>query len=249
MSPADWKYDSAAASREPFPTTHWNVVLLAGEAASPRAAEALDALCQIYWYPLYAYLRRLGYSPQNARETAQGFFARLHEKNGLQSVDCGKGKLRCFLLASLNHFLANERGRANPVALNGAPAPVSVHGQDAENRYLNEAPSELTPERLFERQWAVAVLDRALGRLRDEFGASGKSRDFALLKPFLTSEAAESAYGPVAQELNLSAGSITLAAQRMRQRYQQLVRAEIADTVASTADIDDEMRWLRTAFG
>jgi RNA polymerase sigma-70 factor (ECF subfamily) len=107
----------------------------------------------------------------------------------------------------------------------------------------------LTPERLFERQWAVAVLDRALGRLRDEFGASGKSRDFALLKPFLTSEAAESAYGPVAQELNLSAGSITLAAQRMRQRYQQLVRAEIADTVASTADIDDEMRWLRTAFG
>ena len=247
MSPSEWKYD-ATPGIEQFCTTLWNVVLLEGEAGSPRAAEALEQLCRTYWYPLYAYLRRLSYGPQDAQNLTEDFFARLRGKNVGATADRRNGKFRSFLLASLNHFLAYEKDRVNEARHAGSPMPISIEGRDAENRYLQEPLPDLSPDRIFERQWALAVLERALTRLREEYGRAGNTRHFTVLKKFLTSDADDKALGRVAEELNASAGSIAATVHRMRQRYRELVRAEIADTVAGTGDIDDETRWLAAAL-
>ena len=248
MPATEWKYELSPGGVEQFCTTHWSVVLLAGKQASPLATEALEKLCRIYWYPLYAYLRRLSYGSHDAQDLTQGFFARLLETNFLESVERRKGKFRSFLLASLNHFLAHERDQADAATRGGGQAPISLVEQDAENRYLHEPQSDLSPERIFERQWALAVLARGLARLREEHAAAGKARLFDRLKGFLASDTYEGAYGPVAEELNVSGGSVAVAVHRMRQRYRELVRAEIADTVAGTGDIDDEARWLAAAL-
>jgi RNA polymerase sigma-70 factor (ECF subfamily) len=247
MLPSEWKYD-ATPGIEQFSTTLWNVVLLAGEEASPRAAEALEQLCRTYGYPLYAYLRRLSYGPQDAQNLTEGFFARLLGNNVGATADRRKGKFRPFLLASLNHFLAYEKDRAHEAKHTGSQVPISLEAQDAENRYLQEPLPDLSPERIFERQWALAVLERALARLREEYASARNTRHFAVLKKFLTSDAGDRAYGRVAEELTVSAGSITVTVHRMRQRYRELVRGEIADTVAGTGDIDDETRWLVAAL-
>jgi DNA-directed RNA polymerase specialized sigma24 family protein len=247
MSPPEWKYD-ATPGVEQFCTTLWNVVLLEGDAASPRAAEALERLCRTYCYPLYAYLRRLSYGPQDAQNLTEGFFARLLGNNVGATADRRKGKFRPFLLASLNHFLAYEKDRAHEAKHTGSQVPISLEAPDAENRYLQEPLPDLSPERIFERQWALAVLERALARLREEYASAGNTRHFAVLKKFLTSEAGDKAYGRVAEELTVSAGSIAVTVHRMRQRYRELVRGEIADTVAGTGDIDDETRWLVAAL-
>src|SRR6266568_706187 len=161
MSPSEWKY-VATPGVEQFCTTRWNVVLLAGEEVSPRAGEALEQLCRTYWYPLYAYLRRLGYGPQDAQNLTEGFCARLLGKNVGATADRRNGKFRSFLLPSLNHFLAYEKDRANEVNHTGGQVPISIEARDAENRYLQEPLPDLSPERIFERQWALAVLERAL---------------------------------------------------------------------------------------
>src|SRR2546425_220697 len=161
MSPSEWKYD-ATPGIEQFCTTLWNVVLLEGEAGSPRAAEAFEQLCRTYWYPLYAYLRRLSYGPQDAQNLTEGFFARLLGKSVGAAADGRKGKFRSFVLASLNHFLAYERDWANDAKHTGGQGPISIEARDAECRYLQEALSDLSPERIFERQLAIAVLERAL---------------------------------------------------------------------------------------
>jgi len=223
-------------------------VLLEGEAASPRAIGALEQLCRTYWYPLYAYLRRLSYGPQDAQNLTEGFFARLLGEKVGATADRRNGKFRSFLLASLNHFLAYERDRANEVNHAGGQVPFSIEARDAENRYLQEPLPDLSPERIFERQWALAVLERALVRLRKEHASAGNTRPFAVLKKFLTSDAGEKAFERVAEDLNVSAGAIAVTVHRMRQRYRELVRAEIADTVAGTGDIDDETRWLVSAL-
>ena len=222
--------------------------MLAGDPASPRATDALERLCRTYWYPLYAYVRRSGYGAHDAQDLTQGFFARLLEKNFLESVDRRKGRFRSFLLASLNHFLANERDYANAVKRGGGQIPISLDEEAAENRYLKEPSLDLSPEKIFERQWALAVLERALGRLREEFDATGKTRHFDLLKPFLTSDTRDGAYDPIATQLNVSPGSVAVSVHRMRQRYRELARAEIADTVASPTDIDDEIRAMFAAL-
>ena len=247
MSPAEWKY-VATPGVEQFGTTRWNVVLLAGEEASPRAAVALEQLCRTYWYPLYAYLRRLSYGPQDAHNLTEGFFARLLGKNPGAAVDGRKGKFRSFVLASLHHFLAYERDRANDAKHTGNQVPTLIEARDAECRYLQEPLPDLSPDRIFERQWAITVLERALARLREEQATAGNTRHFAMLKKFLTSDAGDKAYGRVAEELNVPAGSVAVTVHRMRQRYRELVRAEIADTVAGTGDIDDETRWLVAAL-
>ena len=242
MSPPEWKY-VATSGLEQFGTTRWNVVLLDGAEASPRAAQALEQLCRTYWYPLYAYLRRLSYSPQDAHHLTERFIARLLGKSVGTTLDGRKGKFRLFALASLNHFLAYERDREND-----HPVPVPIEARDAECRFLQEALPGLSPERDFERQWAIAVLEWALARLRYEHERAGNTRHFAMLKKFLTSDVGEKACARVAEELNVSAASIEASVHRMRQRYRELVRAEIADTVAGTGDIDDETRWLATAL-
>src|SRR6185503_15019375 len=151
---------------------------------------------------------------------------------------------RSFLLASLNHFLAYERDEANEVNPNGGPSPFPIAAQDAESRYLDEPRPDLSPERIFERHWALAVLERALVRMREEYATAGNARHFELLKKFLTNDPGHKARGGVAEELNVSAGSVDATLQRMRLRYRELVRGEIADTVAGSGDIDEETRWL-----
>ena len=243
MSPPEWKY-YPTLGLEQFSTTRWNVVLLAGNEASPRAAEALEQLCRTHWYPLYAYLRRLSYGPQDAQRLTEGFFARLLGKTPGALADRQNGRFRSFLLASLNHFLAYERDEANEVNPNGGPSPFPIAAQDAESRYLDEPRPDLSPERIFERHWALAVLERALVRMREEYATAGNARHFELLKKFLTNDPGHKVRGGVAEELNVSAGSVDATLQRMRLRYRELVRGEIADTVAGSGDIDEETRWL-----
>ena len=248
MSPAEAPLEFFPSNVEQFCTTHWSVVLLAGEESSLRSSEALEKLCRTYWYPLYAYVRRLSYSPHDAQDLTQGFFARLLEKRFLESVDRRKGKFRSFLLASLNHFLANERDRDNALKRGGGTLHISLDEQNAESRYLQTPQSDLSPERIFERQWALAILEQALTRLREEYVSSGNARHFELLKAFLTSDTSDGAYGPVAEQLQVSPGSVAVAVHRVRHRYRELVRTEIADTVASPGDIDEEMRSLFAAL-
>jgi RNA polymerase sigma-70 factor (ECF subfamily) len=247
MSPSQWKYD-ATPGLEQFSTTRWNVVLLAGDDGSPRSDEALEQLCRSYWYPLYAYLRRMSYGPQDALNLTERFFARLLRESFGAAAERGKGKFRSFLLLSLNHFLAHERERANDANPSGGQALISIDAREAESRYLQELLPDLSPERIFERQWALAVLERALARLREQHASAGNARHFAALKGFLTSDAGDKAFGRVAEELNVAPASIAVTVHRMRQRYRELVRAEIADTVAGTGDIDAETRWLVAAL-
>ena len=247
MSPSEWKYE-ATPGLEQFCTTRWNVVLLAGEETSARAAEALEQLCLTFWYPPYAYLRRLSYGPHDAQQITERFFARLLEKGPGAPSDRRNVRFRSHLLASLNYFLAYERDRANETEHAGRPIPVSIEARDAESRYLQGPPPDLSPERTFERQWALVVLERALARMREEYASAGNSRLFDVLKRFLTNDAGEKACGGMAEELNVAAESIKATVHRMRQRYRELVRGVIADTVAGSGDIDDETRWLVSAL-
>jgi RNA polymerase sigma-70 factor (ECF subfamily) len=248
MSPPEWKY-YPTVGLEQFSTTRWNVVLLAGSEASPRAAEALEQLCRTHWYPLYAYLRHLSYGPQDAQRLTEGFFARLLGKNPGALADRGKGRFRSFLLASLNHFLAYERDGAIEANHAGGSPPFSIAAQDAESRHLHEPLPDLSPDRVFERQWALGVLELALARLRHEYATTGNTRQFELLKKFMTNDPEPKAHGEAAAELNVSASSLDATIQRLRQRYRELVRGEIADTVAGSSDIDEETRWLVATLG
>ena len=226
-----------------FTTTHWSVVLTARQGASPEADAALERLCRAYWYPLYAYVRQ-GHSPHDAQDLTQEFFARLLEKNYLASVDREKGKFRSFLLASLNHFLANERDRANAAKRGGGRVLISLDETVAEDLYRLEPSSNLSPEKDFEKRWAVALLDQAFVKVRDEFVAAGKGQIFERLKMFLADATGCGDYAALTAELGMSANAIAVVVRRMRQRYRELVRAEIANTVASPDEIDDEMGHL-----
>src|SRR5262245_35057109 len=174
-----------------FTTTHWSVVMLAGDAASPQATAALETLCQTYWLPLYSYIRRQGYGPHDAQDLAQGFFARLLRMNSLASVGSQKGKFRTFLLAALNHFLSDERDHARAEKRGGGKNLISLDESRAEERYLEVPAPDLTPEKLYDRRWALTVMEQALGRLRKEYGATGKAAVFEQLSGFLSREAGQ----------------------------------------------------------
>ena len=227
-----------------FTTTHWSVVLSAREPALPQAIQALETLFLTYWYPLYAYVRGRGYAAQDAQDLTQEFLAGMLTANGLASVDRRKGRFRSFLLASLNHFLANERDRAHAAKRGGCAKMLSLDDQRAETRYALEASSNLTPERIYERQWALTLLERALGRLRDEFTTDGKGRQFDCLKDFLYCEERERSYGEVGSALGLKPSAVASAVYRLRQRFRKLVREEVAQTVSSPGELEDELRWL-----
>ena len=228
-----------------FATTHWSVVLAAAKGESATGAiEALEELCRVYWYPLYAYIRWDGHSPEDAQDLAQGFFARLLEKNYLESVHPDKGKFRSFLLACLNHFMANERDRAQALKRGGETVFVPFETDAAEGKYDLEPQDSLTPAMIFERRWALAVLERALERLRTEFARSGRIEQFERLKVFLEGDGQRGDYREVARELKVSPGAVAMAVHRLRHRYRDLVRAEVANTVGSTEDLEEEMRFL-----
>jgi len=232
-----------------FATTHWSVVLTAGAGSSADAQAALETLCRTYWYPLYAYIRRRGYSPHDAQDLAQGFFARLLARNDLAQVHPQKGKFRSFLLASLQHFLADEWDKASADKRGGQATILSLDEPIAEHRYQQEPASELSPERIYDRRWALTVLDRAQASLKAEFAVDGKSDLFEALKIFLSGEKHVQTHAQVAAHLGKSSDAVRCAVQRLRHRYGELIRAEVAHTVASPIDVDEEIRYLLAVIG
>jgi RNA polymerase sigma-70 factor (ECF subfamily) len=227
-----------------FATTHWSVVLAARESDASQAAAALEKLCRTYWYPLYAYVRRKGYGAEDAQDLTQEFFARLLARNFLNVADRNKGKFRSFLLGSLEHFLAREWTRAHAQKRGGGKAVFSLDELNAENRYLLEPADELTADKIFDRRWATTLLDQAMSRLREECAAGGKGDLFEKAQNYLAGEKGEASYAEIAAALNMSEGAVKVAVHRLRQRYGELVRAEIAQTVAISEEADEELRYL-----
>jgi DNA-directed RNA polymerase specialized sigma24 family protein len=232
-----------------FATTHWSVVLAAGDVQSPQSNQALETLCRTYWYPLYAFVRRQGHSPPDAEDLLQGFFARFLEKHFLEDVDQTKGRFRSFLLAALKHYLANEWDKTKAVRRGGRVEFLSLEGEVAESRYWEEPASGLTAEKLYEQRWAYELLERVMERLQREFELSGKTPLFEALKGFLVGDSQGASYADMAAQHGLSEGALKKRAQRMRQRYERLLREEIAHTVAQPEDIEDEIRYLFTVVG
>jgi DNA-directed RNA polymerase specialized sigma24 family protein len=227
-----------------FATTHWSVVVDAGCADSPNASRAMASLCQTYWYPLYAYVRRKGYNAADAQDLTQEFFARLLARNYLNVADRNRGKFRSFLLGSLEHFLAREWTKAHAQKRGGGQAIFSLDEVDAENRYLLEPAHELTPEKIFDRRWATTLLEQAMARLHKDYEADHKGDLFARLEVFLTGNAPETSYAEIAASLDMTEGALKVAVHRLRQRYGELVRAEIAQTVVALETIDEELQYL-----
>lgn len=228
----------------PFVTTHWSAVLSAGRSDSTRAQAALAGLCETYWYPLYVYVRRRGYGPEDAQDLTQEFFARLLEHNWLAQADRQRGRFRTFLLAALSHFLANEWDKARAQKRGGTVQMVALQLDTAETRYGHEPPDPLTPEQSFERRWALALLDRVLTLLQTENNAPEKRESFETLKPCLLGDREHQPYALLATKLGLTEGAVKVAVHRLRQRYRQLLREEIAHTVATPAEVGEELRYL-----
>jgi RNA polymerase sigma-70 factor (ECF subfamily) len=234
---------SETAHASEFSTTHWSVVLAAGGASSPPAVSALEELCRRYWYPLYAYVRRQGHGPQDAQDLTQAFFTRLLEQNSLRLADPNRGRFRSFLLVSLKHFLISEWHRAQAERRGGGAAFVPWEAGEPERLYAAELPAR-DAECLFDKRWAVAVLDRGLGALRAECHAAGREGAFESLKAFISGETATRSQAEVARELGMTEGAVAVMTHRLRVRFRELLRGEIAQTVAASADIDDELRYL-----
>lgn len=227
-----------------FATTHWSVVLAAGHATDTNASEALEQLCCCYWYPIYAYIRRHGYSPQDAEDLTQEFFARLLARNDLARADPHKGRFRSFLLGAVNHLLCDERDRSLRLKRGGGQRPISFDEGAAEDRYRLEPADAHTPERVFERAWVTTLLDGAARRLRDEYLAKGKAELYEHLTHFRQDAPGHQNYAELGARLGLSESAVKSAVWRFRRRHHQLVREEIAQTVADPAHIDDEIRYL-----
>jgi len=230
--------------RDYFSATRWTVVRNAARSDTTRARAALGGLCQTYWYPLYAYVRRRGYSAADAEDLTQGYFARLLALDSLAAVSREKGKFRSFLLAGLNHFLSDERDRAH-AQKRDARRTISLDTESGETRYRHEPADTQTPERLFERQWALTLLETVVKRLHAEHEAAGKGPLFMTLRFAITGDRHALPYAGLAAGLGMSEEAVRTTVHRLRQRYRQLLREEIAHTVASEAEIDEELRHLR----
>ena len=243
MFPAGEESGALVPQRVEFNTTHWSVVL-AVRGQSEEAQEALEKLCRIYWYPLYAFVRRQGHSPGDAEDLIQGFFARLLQRRDLETVQRERGRFRSYLLVSLKHFVLNEQLRARAEKRGGRHSFISLDEVEAEKKFGQEPVDKSTPERIFERRWAMALLDKVLERLRNEYEATDRLSLFESLRGFLSDEPAEQSQAQIGAKLGLSTGAVKQAVRRMRQRYRELLREEVANTVATAADIDDEVRHL-----
>lgn len=229
-----------------FAQTRWSMVVAAADRGS-QGQEALEHLCAAYWYPLYAFVRRQGKSAHDAQDLTQGFFARLLAKNDLTAVDRAKGKFRSFLLAALQHYLANEWDRAQAQKRGGGTVLLSIDDAEAERRYHEEPAAQITAEQLFDRRWALTLLDRVLARLSAEMQEAGRAAQFEALKFSLTGEIG-APYVEIAQRLGTTEGALKVSIHRLRDRYRALLRAEIAETVGGDADVDEELRQLYSAL-
>jgi RNA polymerase sigma-70 factor (ECF subfamily) len=231
-----------------FATTRWSLVAAAQDPAAPESRQALADLCTAYWYPVYAYVRRRGHDHHQAQDLTQAFFARLLETNDLADADRTRGRFRSFLLTACQHFLANQHDHANAKKRGGGRSHVALDFADADQRYSHEPAHDDTPERLFDRRWALDLLDRALAELRTEYEESGRGKLFAALKGTLTG-GAEEGYAELARALDMTEGAVKVAVHRLRQRYRDRLRAAIAETVERPEDVDDEVRDLFAALG
>jgi RNA polymerase sigma factor (sigma-70 family) len=227
-----------------FASTRWTVVLSAGDPTSPHAAAALEALCRAYWYPLYAFVRRSGHSPPDAEDLTQEFFARLLEHNWIAHADRHKGRFRSFLLMAMKRFLAKEWDKARTLKRGGQVRLVPLQLDAAETRYTREPADTRTPEQLFEKQWALTLLKSVLSRLREDYARDGKGALFHALEPCLIGSRDTQPYAALGAELGMTEGTARVAVCRLRERYRERLKAEIAHTVASPAEVDEELRHL-----
>ncbi len=253
LNPPDVWRTSPSPKTARFATTHWSVVRAAGHPASPGYRQALETLCKTYWFPLYAYMRRHGYERHDAEDYTQEFFTRLLDKHALRVADPKQGRFRSFLLAALKHFLANERDRIRAKKRGGGRKALSLDFEDAEGKYALVAPAfagvdRLSPDKLFERSWALTVLDQVMAQLQAEMAGAGKQRLFEHLKGYLTGDIAPVSYSEMAGKLDMTEGAVKVAVHRLRKRYRQLLRDQIAQTVSSEDQIQQEIRDLLTAL-
>jgi RNA polymerase sigma-70 factor (ECF subfamily) len=239
---------SSCAPGDIFATTHWTVVLAAGQRHTPQSDSALEELCRTYWFPLYAYVRRRGHAKADAEDLVQAFFARLLGKNFLAGVGSEKGKFRAFLLAALKHFLANEWDKSQAQKRGGGEIPLSLDWQTADTKFQVAATNEPSPDKAFDREWALALLAKVIERLQKECEVDGKAKLFEQLKMFLMAGGSNSAQSEVSKSLGMEEGAVRVAIHRLRKRYRVLLRDEIAQTVADESQVDAEMRALFGAF-
>jgi len=232
--------------KTPFLTTQWSLVLSAGTKQSPQSQGALATLCERYWYPLYSFLRRRGYECEDARDLTQAYFVHVLEKGVFGRAHPARGRFRSFLLTSLKNFAANEYNRKTARKRGGGAFVLPLEFETAEGRFQIEPATEQTPETIFDRQWALAVLDRVFARLREE-GLRGKPDQFEQLKGYLTGDDGKRSYAETAAALGMSDGAVRVAVHRLRRRFREIMRDEIAQTVARLEDIEDEIRYLRAA--
>jgi len=232
-----------------FATTHWSVVLNAGcDDSSPQALMAIEKLARAYWYPLYAYIRRRGHDAHAAEDVTQEFFVRVINTNFFARADRNKGRFRSWLLGAMNHFLAHEWEKARTQKRGGGTALISLDEAQANERYERNLVSECAPETLFDRQWAFTVLDRAAARLREGYVADGRPEIYECLKAFISGSGVAPTYAEAAVALGLSESAVKSAIHRLRQRFQELIREEVAETVSTPADLDEELRYLLAAI-
>ncbi len=248
MSPSGPIEAGASAGDGQFTATHWSMVLLAGQTQAPQAEAALESLCRTYWNPLYAYVRRQGHSAHDAQDLTQEFFARLLAKKYLKLATRERGRFRSFLLKSLKHFLVNEWKRGQSQKRGGGREVFSLDDEAAEQSYRQQSADLMAPESLYDKLWAMTLLERAMERLGASYGTTGRRELFDQLKPLLLSEGTSEAYRKTAGALELSEGAVKVAVHRLSKRFREAVRAEIGQTVATPAEVDEELRCLMAAM-
>ena len=239
---------SVDSKAELFATTHWSAVLSAGENDSAQAEAALASLCRAYWYPLYAYVRRQGHPVEDAQDLTQEFFARLLERKYLRRADPNRGRFRTFLLTSLKHFLINEWNKANREKRGGGRQIISLDAEKTETRFRAEPADDRSPDKAFERRWAMVLLDRVLDQLHDEFAAAERGQLFEELKSCLTDDENQNTYTEIGRRLGMTESNLKVTVHRLKRRYRELLRAEIARTVEDPKAVDEEMRHLFAAL-
>jgi RNA polymerase sigma-70 factor (ECF subfamily) len=227
-----------------FATTQWSLVLSAGDKSSPRWRESLAELCRVYWYPLYAFIRRRGKAAAEAEDLTQEFFLRLVEKEFLHATGPEKGRFRTFLLLCMKRFLANEHDFRMAAKRGGGEPLISIDGAAADSRFRLEPADATTPEHVFERRWALALLEQVLTRMENEYQDAGKSALFVKLKPLLVADSGGASYAEIGRELSLSEGAVKVAVHRLRRRYSELLHAEVARTLEHPRDVHEEIRAL-----
>jgi RNA polymerase sigma factor (sigma-70 family) len=245
----DTKEAPGAVAQPLFATTHWSVVLSTADQDSPEAAAALEQLCRTYWFPLYAYVRRTGYSPEDAEDLTQQFFARFVEKRSFGVANPARGRFRTFLLKSLQHFLADDWRRAHRVKRGGGVLQVPLDAVAAESRYLAEITDTMTPERAYEQHWASTLLEQVLEQMHQDYSRAGKKQLFEALEDLLWGPDPEVCYAVLAKNLGLTEGALRGAVFRLREHYRERLRAEVAHTVSAPGEIDAELHYLKSVIG